>query len=569
MGVATQSAVRRPSIPSSTQSSTRKQSAGRRPSTPSSTQSTTRKPPREKKRRSSTPTKMFAPPPTKSTPKVHAKKKNVSSSSKAVSSSKVMAASKQARSPPNGMPEVRKLTGDGRGPMNVHYYKPIGLAARGLVVLAPGSRGGMGPGQVHKGEASTIGLFDPSIRCIYTLLARHLAPQGFAVCHLNWRLCPTRKGAPPGTLKSPVSLLHGAGDIALAARFLRAQHGAELPLVLAGFSFGGPSVMAAGALAVGASPPPSARADGGLVARMVQRAEDEDEVEAEAEDENASHNSASTDSNGEDESASTARSSLASYLGAAAAEVRESARSSLSSSTRSGAVGEPRGGGGGSQAAALIGPLAGVITMGTGLRVGLDGTDAIKQIGDGLVGGASRALPKQYGQLDSEGCVSAFASAGLPLMMIHGLADVTVDPTASQAIFERARGPKAAAWLRGADHHMRARFDDVLSLLQEWIPQLLRHKSDEHLRAPPHVPPAAATKPADDSMARGDTLETEEHIAQAKRHMDENDAEGGSMPRREEAATLTAPLALPAPQSHAATNTPPPRIQGFGIARTL
>ena len=193
------------------------------------------------------------------------------------------------------------------------------------------------------------------------------------------------------------------------------------------------------------------------------RAEDEDEVEAEVEDENASHNSASTDSNGEDESASTARSSLASYLGAAAAEVRESARSSLSSSTRSGAVGEPRGDGGGSQAAALIGPLAGVITMGTGLRVGLDGTDAIKQIGDGLVGGASRALPKQYGQLDSEGCVSAFASAGLPLMMIHGLADVTVDPTASQAIFERARGPKAAAWLRGADHHMRARFDDVLS----------------------------------------------------------------------------------------------------------
>ena len=47
--------------------------------------------------------------------------------------------------------------------------------------------------------------------------------------------------------------------------------------------------------------------------------------------------------------------------------------------------------------------------------------------------------------------------------MVHGLADVTVDPRASAAIFESAPGPKAALWLRGADHHMRARFDELVA----------------------------------------------------------------------------------------------------------
>ena len=99
--------------------------------------------------------------------------------------------------------------------------------------------------------------------------------------------------------------------------------------------------------------------------------------------------------------------------------------------------------------------MAGVVTLGTGLRVGLGGCQQLEEIGRELKGGASRATPKEYHGSDSESCVRAFALASLPLLMVHGLADVTVDPLASAAIFESAAGPKAALWLRGADHHMR------------------------------------------------------------------------------------------------------------------
>ena len=81
------------------------------------------------------------------------------------------------------------------------------------------------------------------------------------------------------------------------------------------------------------------------------------------------------------------------------------------------------------------------------------------------LGGASRARPHEYGGLDSESCVDLYAAAGLPLCMIHGLADVTVDPEASAAIFARARGPKAATWLRGADHHARSRMSECILVI--------------------------------------------------------------------------------------------------------
>ena len=61
--------------------------------------------------------------------------------------------------------------------------------------------------------------------------------------------------------------------------------------------------------------------------------------------------------------------------------------------------------------------------------------------------------------------------------MVHGLQDVTVDPRASAAIFELARGPKAAVWLRGADHHMRARFDEVVATLLAWVPALIQARA--------------------------------------------------------------------------------------------
>ena len=68
---------------------------------------------------------------------------------------------------------------------------------------------------------------------IYTVLAKRLACEGIAVCHLHWRLPPTRPNAPRGTLKAPHTLLEGTCDIGDAAAFLRMRHGGDaLPMVL-------------------------------------------------------------------------------------------------------------------------------------------------------------------------------------------------------------------------------------------------------------------------------------------------------------------------------------------------
>ena len=325
---------------------------------------------------------------------------------KAVSTSKKP--KKVARPPavPGGAPrQVAIADRIGGEDLRAHYYRAEGRTV-GLVVLAPGSRGGMGPGQIT-GKNGTIGQFSSSIRdCIYPKLAQRLASRSIASVHFTWRLNPTRKGAPPGTLKSPAQLMLGVEDISLAARYLRAQQGEAgrtLPLVLIGFSFGGPAVMAAGALAV---------SDGG---------------------------------------------------------------------------GERAPGEG-------IAPIAAVVTMGCGMRVGKHGSSAFKETGLRLVGGASKARPHEYAGVDSESCVDAFAAAGLPLAMIHGLADVTVDPEASAAIFARARGPKAALWLRGADHHARARMDVVLETLGQWVPALLERPLPARVTSlgPPGPLPAAA-----------------------------------------------------------------------------
>jgi len=291
-----------------------------------------------------------------------------------------------SRGAPSSHPVMRVIS-DARGKMRLLHYSPVG-EVRGLVVLAPGSRGGMGPGQLP----ATIGKFDPTIRCIYTLLAHHLmSKHGLAVCHFHWRQCPTRKGAPPGTLKSPETLRDGASDVALAARFLRSvtKTGDNLPLVLLGFSFGSPAVLAAAAL-------------------------------------------------------------------------------SCAAASRRSNEAEP----------AFIGPLAGVISLSGGLRVAVDGTPEVVSIGDKLKGGASRSRPKEYGGVDSEGCVAALASAGVPLLLTHGLSDVTVDPGASKAIYDVATGPKAILWLEGADHHCRARFDELLDALSRWVPALVHQSID-------------------------------------------------------------------------------------------
>ena len=276
-------------------------------------------------------------------------------------------------------PELRRIAEDGaQKRLRIHHHRPPGGGPpRGIVVLAPGSMGGMGPGQTP----ATWGKFNPQIRSVFSLLARQLAADGIAFAHLHWRSCPTRKGAPPGTLKSAKTLREGARDVALAARFLRRTYGPDPPLVLVGFSFGCAAVLAAAATAL----------DGGS--------------------------------------------------------------------------------GGGRSA---LGPLAGVVTIAGGLRVGVGGPKDVEAIGDRLVGGMSRSKPREYGGRESFGCVRALARARVPLLLAHGLADVTVDPEASAAIFRMAKGPKALLWLRGADHHSRARFDVLNRCLAEWVAALLR-----------------------------------------------------------------------------------------------
>jgi hypothetical protein len=71
-------------------------------------------------------------------------------------------------------PELLRLGDDGLPAM--HYRPPAG-GVTGLLVLAPGSRGGMGPGQT----SATLGVFASRVRSIYSLLALRLAAQGVAV----------------------------------------------------------------------------------------------------------------------------------------------------------------------------------------------------------------------------------------------------------------------------------------------------------------------------------------------------------------------------------------------------
>ena len=142
--------------------------------------------------------------------------------------------------------------------LRIHHYKPyrpgLPTAVRGLVVLAPGSRGGMGPGQTA--DFPHLGLFSPEIDSIYTEVARSLAEDhGMGVAHLTWRTPPTRAGASPALRKMPAMLREAANDVAAAARFLRVAHesqpgAATLPLVLIGYCFGAAAVMAAASRAL-------------------------------------------------------------------------------------------------------------------------------------------------------------------------------------------------------------------------------------------------------------------------------------------------------------------------------
>ena len=63
---------------------------------------------------------------------------------------------------------------------------------------------------------------------------------------------------------------------------------------------------------------------------------------------------------------------------------------------------------------------------------------------------------------------------GIPLLLMHGLSDVTIDAESSAIIYESARGPRSAVFLLDADHSLSSRFEDVLAILLGWVPGLLR-----------------------------------------------------------------------------------------------
>jgi dienelactone hydrolase len=164
-------------------------------------------------------------------------------------------------------PEVRVLDHG----LRVHHYRPIGKVCRGIVVLAPGGRGGMGPGELSPsgGQASpragssttmSAGLFSPSIVSVFSRLGVSLTKEGIAVCHLTWRSPPIRLGASRELLHTVKTLREAQLEIEAAVRFMRTVHELDslspaLPLVLVGFCFGGAAALAAAATSLRATLP--------------------------------------------------------------------------------------------------------------------------------------------------------------------------------------------------------------------------------------------------------------------------------------------------------------------------
>lgn len=74
--------------------------------------------------------------------------------------------------------------------------------------------------------------------------AKH-SEGAIAMLHISWRHTHHGKKWPARKLKLVSSLQTAANDIVAAVNFMRAKYGVHVPVVLVGFSFGGPSVWAA------------------------------------------------------------------------------------------------------------------------------------------------------------------------------------------------------------------------------------------------------------------------------------------------------------------------------------
>ena len=101
-----------------------------------------------------------------------------------------------------------------------------------------------------------------------------------------------------------------------------------------------------------------------------------------------------------------------------------------------------------------IGPIAGVVCIAPGLR--------------------TNDRQWHYGGCDTLSCLGAMGTAQLPLLLLHGLSDTIIEPESTVLAFNASSGPTAATLIQHADHTLKARFDDVLTLLLGWLPDLVR-----------------------------------------------------------------------------------------------
>lgn len=56
-----------------------------------------------------------------------------------------------------------------------------------------------------------------------------------------------------------------------------------------------------------------------------------------------------------------------------------------------------------------------------------------------------------------------------PLLLIHGTADTILSHQSSELIYERAEEPKKMILLKGADHRLSGRGDELFALVDEWL----------------------------------------------------------------------------------------------------
>lgn len=195
--------------------------------------------------------------------------------------------------------------GSGRVP-GVLYAPPEGEEIAGIVILAPGSNGGCGPGVdrqrqglplvksqsnlAHGSIYRRLGLEladagtnynwhghatcssssssqtaaanakRRSTQSTSSVLPRHeestLPVRSIAVLQISWRHTHGRKRWPWKKLKFVSSLEIAANDIVAAVHYMHASYGL-LPTVISGFSFGGPAAWAAAAKLIDEGVPPA------------------------------------------------------------------------------------------------------------------------------------------------------------------------------------------------------------------------------------------------------------------------------------------------------------------------